>query len=62
MVGTGGRWLLNLLFLLLFLALRLFLRYKDIAQGERDNQIGQVAHKVSDSFQELHLSLFSLNV
>ena len=48
-----------LLFLLLFLALRLSLCYKDIAQGERDGQIGQVTHKLRNSFQGSNLSVFN---
>lgn len=57
--GHRGKMVTYLLFLLLFLTLRLSLRYKDIAQGERDNQIGQVTHKLRNSFQGSNLSLLN---
>lgn len=57
--GHRGKMVTYLLFLLLFLALRLSLCYKDIAQGERDGQIGQVTHKLRNSFQGSNLSVFN---
>lgn len=56
--GHRGKMVTYLLFLLLFLALRLSPCYKDIAQGERDGQIGQVTHKLRNSFQGSNLSVF----